>query len=573
MPAALSARLSMTLLAALTAGCVEPVPVDGGADASFDTPRPDAPVDAGLDTPDARDGGPPDAWEPELLCLTPGTRQFVPCTGARAGEVRLRVCSPEHVWEYAGCGEHCGGAGCGRPGSGVVDTAGCPAGSVRVAICDGCRLGPYGPCVAPPEDLDRDGVPATLDCDDGDPRVRPGTVASCGRFACGYDPATNTWDMRPGTRTCLGPGLTECERPPGCPQDDSLCILSESSHFLAGEEVRPCAAAGPVCGGARSRCGCTFGVCGWEEVTPPCPSAPTTPSGSCGLRTEVCGEGCGAGAVLGDCSSGCLEGRVCVPAGGCVPGTQGFELSGCGAGERRSFACDDGCALSHGDCEPVPPEVDVMLVLAGGPTSSLYRVPVAELVDALLRDPRVRVGVVQAGDFPFPPYGTRDDVPFVGLLAPTDDRVAIHAAIDAPITGDGDRHYAGVEALSVLADRSPHPRSVPFTGCPAGSGPGCWRPGAARVIVLDSRAHHDFPAEDGTLMEPYDLEVMPPPGPIWEVAAALREQRVLLLNVPTPLALRAGLEPRQALAGTDHETDSAYVDRLLTAIYSWVGEP
>lgn len=533
---------------------------------SFDVP----PFDGGVDAPD---GGPdsPDVWVEEQLCMTPGERQFVPCEWGERG-VRLRECTDEHVWDYRACGEDCPEEGC-ELGTGVVTAAGCPGGQIRVRVCDGCRMGPFGPCFEPPADLDRDGTPAATDCDDSDPRVRPGTSSPCGEFLCGYDTAGQPI-VRPGTRSCIGPGYTTCVRPDDCSPDGAIC----SESFAFERESYPCATLGPDCPtlGPRRRCNCppAASECGWAEWLYECSSEPVPPrpSNDCGLNglkedllSRPCGSGCGAGAWFLPCGSGCGAPRVCLPASGCTPGTVAFGPAGCPPGEHRAFACDLDCTLTVEACRPVPAEVDVML-LVDHPWGEIL-----PAVDALLIDERIRVGIAFTGDFPILPYGTRRDVPFAGLLAPSRDLAAIEAALRGVVTEEGEDYHAGLEALSILAGSTPPASARPFVGCPEGSGGGCWRPGAARVIVVQSGRHHGFPRSDGTLIEPYDLEVMPPPPSAEEVGAAVRAERILVLGVPRRLALAMGLEEHQALA--DSPTEAIFIYRLPWAIYSWIGEP
>lgn len=178
--------------------------------------------------------------------------------------------------------------------------------------CAGDQVCRDGACVAGGSDADGDGVPATTDCDDGDPAVGAMAERPCSS-ECGD-----------GVERCTDGAWAECTAPLTCE-----CAAGTAPRELDCE----------MCGTQRQVClegmWMNDGVCaGMGACTP----GTVETGGACGCGTEE--RRCGA-----DCSWGDW---ACVGAGAgeCAPGDTDRETRACGncstGSQSRTRSCDAG---------------------------------------------------------------------------------------------------------------------------------------------------------------------------------------------------------------------------------------
>ncbi len=198
----------------------------------------------------------------------------------------------------AGCGASKAGGDSGRPVAleHTCENVTCPpdaacreAACVLAGPCEGVEcpeedtVCSRGRCVPSLADEDGDGAPAFEDCDDTDPAVYPGTMASCSTW-CGE-----------GTTTCRDGGWTTCTAPIDC-----ACASGAERR----EECGSCGVAIRTCAdGTWNR---RAGRC---DADGEC-AADTTGVESCGqclARTRPCDDGCHWG-EWGACESIALSG-------------------------------------------------------------------------------------------------------------------------------------------------------------------------------------------------------------------------------------------------------------------------
>jgi hypothetical protein len=213
-----------------------------------------------------------------------------------------------------------------------------------------------------------------------------------------------------------------------------------------------------------------------------------------------------------------------------MPGTTTRTGAGCAAGQTRVLRCDAACGYT----EEVSPcssarNVDVTILLeeTGSNRSSITNdLPTitSRCIMPLLALGGVNVGVSYFGDFPVDPHGLTGDRPFEGGLEPTGSSTAIATELTMrPVFNGNDAPEATVEALSVLAGGALPPTASGLSCSVGRVAGGCWRSGAARVVVMhtDSTAHNGPDPAGAGLYSPYTA-VSPAPAQWPAVRDALR---------------------------------------------------
>lgn len=253
-----------------------------------------------------------------------------------------------------------------------------------------------------------------------------------------------------------------------------------------------------------------------DVVTPPDPSDDATavedaPGDDAGGSSDAEPFDAGPPADLGPGDAG-------EPSDLGAPDTGSADVGPSDAGTLDTGPPDAGggpCAT--GDCL----DVVVLIDLSGSHWMTTGNFIELELVHSFVDDVLAlrgtpRVGIAGFSDYPVSPYGLPTDVPFEGLLAPTDSRAMIDTTVrDLAMMFGGDDGEALVEGLHVLTGGTPHPTSRPFS-CATGTEPGgCWRPGARRaIVVLTDEAHHNLPGPGDGVLDPYGATVSPA-APSW----------------------------------------------------------
>lgn len=192
--------------------------------------------------------------------------------------------------------------------------------------CDRGQVCLDGECVDDVLDEDGDGSPASHDCNDHDPEIRPGVTRPC-QTRCGE-----------GLETCAGPDWSECSAPLDC-----QCEPGEQRDEDCG-----------LCGTARRRCS-PQGV--WEGL------GECQGQGECQPR-EPADEACGnCGSRRRTCDAQCRwnDWGACVGGGVCNPGdTEQVDCGPCLLGTAERW-CSDTC---HWD-PPGPCLLDVDVCIPG----------------------------------------------------------------------------------------------------------------------------------------------------------------------------------------------------------------
>lgn len=207
-------------------------------------------------------------------------------------------------------------------------------------VCRGCT------CVAGAADIDDDGYPARVDCDDHDSDVIPGSTRPCSSD-CGA----------PGTEICRDGSWVECNAPARC--DCSPGEIREVDCGLCGAATQVCQGdglwgpAGACLGegecltGTAQEQGC--GLCGVQQRT--CSPTCRWPEWGACLREGECEEGtterqdCGrCGEQERTCGRRCMWGSwsACAGEGPCAGGES--ESRWCGRCGTQSRVCTDTCA-------------------------------------------------------------------------------------------------------------------------------------------------------------------------------------------------------------------------------------
>jgi len=209
-------------------------------------------------------------------------------------------------------------AGCSLPRSGLGPGAdgGADAGP------GGCRNDSECPpgqrcvlrmCIDPSTDMDGDGIPADIDCNDSDPSVGSHAERGC-RSACAD-----------GLERCTDAVWEPCDAPTDCD-----CTPGETRMLdctMCGTQMQMCDAGGTWqdVGGCEDQGVCTPGAL--ETIPGTC--------GWCGMRQHTC---------MPDCS---WSTEVCVAEGMCDPGTTDTEMESCGlcmsGTHTRSRTCTSTC--------------------------------------------------------------------------------------------------------------------------------------------------------------------------------------------------------------------------------------
>lgn len=449
------------------------VDIDGGHDAS--APPDDAgppPVDAGHDA------------APPQTCATPGTSEDLPC--GMCGTI-TRFCSADHTWAYGVCtGEH------GECMPGTTDTIACGNCGTQTARCD---------------------TTCTWDR----------SAACTGEGACA-----------PGSRTRVGSGC-----PSGQTQEvlcDATCMLQPTGTCMADGCATPGAtddAPCGMCGRVTRFCGSDhvwqYGICGGEGTCMPGTTG-TRACGNCGTQTTLCDASCQP-----------VPGGACAGEGVCAPGAMMSTAVGCPAGQTRVVACGSTCDYTV-DVSPCaashPVDVTVVLDITGSNMAALSDAiaPIRnDCIAPLLAIPDVNVGISFTGEYPITvgAFGEADNHPFIGGVEPTTDATRIAGAITGRGMMTGGDYYDGTLApLWMLSGGAMELGAIPLT-CSTGRTPGgCWRPGAARVVVI----HTDSPIHGGPVPMPTGAGVAMPytgvtPQPVeWPaVRAQLQAQGVTIV--------------------------------------------
>ncbi|MEM9069993.1 MAG: hypothetical protein AAGE52_15880 [Myxococcota bacterium] len=177
----------------------------------------------------------------------------------------------------------------------------CDPACVPPATCES------GACVTPGTDADSDGVPADIDCNDGDPSV--------GRIA----ERTCSSECGAGVERCTDAFWDECTAPTTCD-----CTPGDPPRMIPCER---CGMQRQICMGGRwvDEGGCSSGECSPGE------SRSGGPCGACGTLSQTCQM---------DCTWG---GDACNGEGACMPGATENEMQACGG-------CGDGTQLRTRSC-------------------------------------------------------------------------------------------------------------------------------------------------------------------------------------------------------------------------------
>jgi len=483
----------------------DPMDMDGGVDEGDVDAGPLPELDA--DVPVDEDAGPveaPDAG-PEP-CDEPGESETLAC-GA-CGE-QVRFCTEGGVWEYGPCEDESGVC---VPGE--TDTVACGDCGTQASECsDTCEWEPVGEC-----------------SDEGEcaPGTRSRTGDGCGPSEtrevlcsdeCVYEDAGECRD-----ESCDEPGVIEAVDCGFCGTVDRFCTAAGVWEYGVCEDEGECEP------GTMGDVGC----------------------GLCGTRSARCNTEC-SWVPSGDCED---EGE-------CRPGSTRRSNEGCDPGETRVETCDDTCAYEAGVCEETP-ATDVMLLfdMTGSHAMDVDSATGAlrSLARELLGLPDTHVGVAVYADFPMNPYGRESDVPFRGLVAPTDDEETIVDALGAlPRFNGNDQPESGVEALGTLAGRAAHPDAEPFE-CDDSTEPGgCWRVGATRLVILFTDApQHNGPTADGSGVFSAYTGVDPAPHEWDEVVAAMTDAGLRLVVVSERVDSSVG-QHRRMLSDLGEEMESLIV--------------
>ncbi|MCS6797481.1 MAG: hypothetical protein NZ898_02940 [Myxococcota bacterium] len=214
----------------------------------------------------------------------------------------------------------------------------------------------------------------------------------------------------------------------------------------------------------------------------------TIPCGRCGLQVRTC------------VAPGRWSYEPCAGEGECHPGDS--RETSCGRVGRLEQRCSESCRWPRASC-PLDVMVLIDVTATHSPIVARNRGRIRdELVRPLLESGDVRVGLAVYSDFS--PAGGwispgTTDVPFQGVVAPTNVREQIESALEVlPATHGGDLPDSGVEALATLAGLDPHPTAKPFDCREGLDRGGCWRPDAERaVVILTDAASHEGPTADG----------------------------------------------------------------------------
>jgi len=424
---------------------------DGGPD------RPDAfvppgvdtgvpPSDAGADAPSVPLDAGTDAAAP-IACPTPGASENVAC--GMCGSV-TRFCSADHTWAYGTC---------------TGETGVCVPGTTQTIACGDCGTQP-------------------ANCD--------ATCHWAPSAAC-----SGEGTCAPGTRTRVTTGC-----PSGQTQEvvcDAMCAFQPSGTCTADACTTPGAMENVACGmcGTVSRfCDAShtweYGTCGGE------------PAGACAPGTTgmlACGH-CGMQPAHCDTTCHYVAAGACTGEGVCAPGTTTITATGCPAGQMHQVQCDATCAYGT-ELTPCatsrPVDVTFVLDITGSNSTNLANAisPIeTSCIMPLLALTGVSVGISFTGEYPATCCGETTNHPFLGGIEPTTDYAMIMATINARASMSGGDLYDGTLApLSMLSGGPVEYASTPVT-CSAGRvAGGCWRSGAARVVVI----HTDSPIHGGPL--------------------------------------------------------------------------
>ncbi|MDP3277593.1 MAG: hypothetical protein Q8Q09_20570 [Deltaproteobacteria bacterium] len=284
-----------------------------------------------------------------------------------------------------------------------------------------------------------------------------------------------------------------------------------------------------------------YGACGSEGVCTP-GSVVNEACGRCGTRPRRC---------LNTCQ---LEPStaMCTGEGDCTPGETRRTTAGCPAGQSRVLRCSAACALTEiaEVCRAsIPLDVTVLIDVTGSNNSNLAR-DMPMMMDALIRpllalSSDVQVGVAYFAEFPVSPYGIASDRPFYAGIEPGRAEAALQAAITARPNGSGaDAEDAVVEPLGVLAGLPVNPLITAPQRCSAGRiAGGCWRPGAARLVVLysDSRSHNGPIPGSTMLQSPYNPTLFMTAPLLWpDVRDALRRANTTVMMLNTAVSSTSG---------------------------------
>jgi hypothetical protein len=255
----------------------------------------------------------------------------------------------------------------------------------------------------------------------------------------------------------------------------------------------------------------------------------TTGSQSCGM--------CGTQVTHCDASCHNVPFGSCTGEGICTPGATTTTAMGCPSGQMHQVQCDASCGytIEITPCAATRP-VDVTFVLdVTGSNSSALSAAITPLqndcIAPLLALTGVQVGVSFMAEFPNPTYGVAGDRPFQGGIEPTTVYGNLTSAIAARPTMNGNDAYdATIPAISMLVGGTTENSALPLSCSVGRIGGGCWRSGAARVIVIHSDSPmHGGPFTTGPGVDMPYAGIAPIPAQWPAVQAAMSAQAVTLV--------------------------------------------
>lgn len=283
-----------------------------------------------------------------------------PCVLADLGTGRIEGCDPDDGLD-AGTGDPCATLVC-PPGM-DCQVGACVSTDPCLGIrCDEGLVCTGGECADGRLDEDGDGYPIASDCDDRDPDVVPGSVASCST-ECGEGTSTcgnGEWLPCTAPDECgCDPGETRAEACGRCGTAERTCTSNgtwgavsacadEGECVPSSTQTEPCEG-GSACS-QHSRV-CTD-ACTWAEWSACEDPAECTPSVT---ESQACGN---CGTRERTCSAQCLWGTfgACEGEGVCVPDTSQSQACGnCGSQSRSCSAqCQWGAwgSCGEGVCSP-----------------------------------------------------------------------------------------------------------------------------------------------------------------------------------------------------------------------------